>query len=965
MNVEIAFAGSTRSRCFSLLAALVLAPAMTFAQDDPFGADANKPAQDAPAASAPANAKKPDIIRKVGDDSIRKMELLPHQKKEITDRLIKEIQQHLDTRETAQAQEKLDQLLELEKTDSELRDIRRRFSRFLVVETDQRVLEMRRRKPTGALNLVEAVRRMVDINRLDEAKRYFAALNSSPLTDKDRADIYGAVGESFLRSLIRDAKLGPEGVTFARDILDVASSGATAKSPVVAVLRSSRLNTPADQLDAIDKLLRYGAISDAKEIAEQLAKREMTPDEMAELHRQVGSGPLLMLVRDKRLGDSAGAFAQKVLEASSLVATDPARLAEAVKKLESGDIAAKRAAASDLARGGEAAAAAILKTAAAEDKSDWYEKTLAQLGDSAIGPLVAARQASEPKIRELAARVLAKLNRSELRSYLLRPLFDPSTTPATRKALEAQFLVAGQSIPTQSIAIQRLREMWDQAFDALRPEATQFDLPTHEWVWSADGKGLTFQAMTEGQARRWRLAQVASDLVVVAPQDAEVQRLAAISFAEAAVAEASGFDLTQSDSWAKNLLEQTPVTALEQGLAEASRRQRIFALLGLLQTIGKKGDESLLIPTAGEPRILTKLLGHPHVRVKAQAVDAVLKLLPTTAFAGSSQLVEDLREFIQLRARPNVIVLDPKPARARQTAMFLRQVGWEAEPFFNEQDLTSRLAKLPDTQILLVSEETTNLNEFLQRVRREPRLALTPVGIMAEVDNLPGASLLGEFEGRKQVTDLGGLGINAQTMLPVGLQNRIENPRKPKEWSSLDKMTRVVPYALREDVLARIILQLSQLTTDAPLSPDDQLNLAIQSARWMGYIAANPNLARIFDLGAVEAEAISALNNDALAPEIAPVVGFLGTAKCQEALVNLANLDQRDLVQREAAAEAFKLAVENRGLLLTQGAIAQQYDRYNQSRDAEPAIRKVLGSVLDAIEIPWKKRQAVSASTPP
>lgn len=964
MNADFAFAKLTRAICLAGLVALCVAPAATMAQDDPFGADAGKPAPDAPAAAAPAAQKKPDIIRKVEDTTIRKMELLPYQKKELTQKLIKEIQSHIDTREIKQAQEKLDTLLELEMTDSELRDIRRRYSRFLVVETDQRVLEMRRRKPEGAVNLIEAVRRMLDINRVDEAKRYFALFNAKPLTDTDRAEIYNQIGDSFLRSLIRDNKIGPQGVAFARNILDTATSGAVAKSPVVEVLRTTRLNTPADQLNAIDKLIRYGAIADAKEIAEQLAKREMTPEEMAALHSQVGSGMLLMLVNDKRLGDAPAAFGLKVLETSNSVSKDPNRLADAVKKLQTGDLAAKRAAATELARGGEAAATALIKAAAADTNSEWFEKSLAQLGSSAVGPLVAARQATEPQIKELVARVLAKSNDPDVRVYLLRPLFDHTTTPETRKAIEAQFRAAGQSVPTQEMAVQRLRREWDRAFDALRPGVTELDLPTYEWLWSEDSKELTYQAMTEGQARRSKLAQIAADLLTVAPNDADVQRLAAISFAEAAAADAPGYDLAQGKSWASDMLEKVPVTALEQAIAEASQRDRIFALLGLLQTIAKSGDESLLIPTAGDQRILTKQLGHPHPRVRAQAVDTVLKLLPTTTFAGSSQLVEALRGFITLRARPNVIVLDPKPARARQTAMFLRQAGWEAEPFFNEQDLTARIANLPDIQIALVSEETTNVNEFLQRLRREPRLALAPVGIMADVDNLPGASFLAQFDGRKQVANLGGFGVNAETMLPAGLQNRLENPNKPKDWFNLDKMTRVVPYAFNEEILARIILQLSRLNADAPLTPDDQLNLAVQSARWMRYISENPNLARIFDLGAVETEAISALNSDVLAVEAAPVVGFLGTAKCQDALVNLANQEQRELAQRQAAASAFKSAVEIRGLLLTKGAIAAQYDRYNQSRDADPAIRNVLGSVLDAIEIPWKKRQALSAAKP-
>lgn len=944
---------------FAIALSFACLPAL--AQDDPFAADAGKPA--APADAPAAETKKPaDIIRKVPDPVAPARELLPYQKKDLKNRLVKEIQMHLDARETEQAQAKLDELLDVQWPDSELRDFRRRYSRFLNVEIDQRVLETRRRRPTGAVALTEAVRRMLDINRIDEAQRYMAKLAAIKLTPEDRSDIYKLVGESFLRALIRDQKLGAPGAAFANQMLDAATSKSTGNSAVVQSLRSTRLNTPADQLDAIDKLIRYGAITDAQEIAEQLAKREMTADEMASLHRQVGSAPFLMLIREKRLGEAPAAFAQKVLETSKLHASNPDRLAEAVKKLQEGDVAAKRAASAELARGGESAAAALIKAASTEADTTWFEKVLVQLGANAVPPLVAARQSEIPAIRELAARALAKIPGADHRVYLLRSLFDPEVSPATQKLLQAEFQAAKLSLPSREIALERLRIEWDRAYDALRPGVVELDMPTFNWGWTSATKQLTYQSMTEGQSRRWKLAQIASDMLTVAPLDVETQRLAAVSLAEAAVADAPGYELSQSDTWAAKALAELPLTAIEQGLAEAGRRQRIYALLGLLQVIGKSGNENLLVPTAGEQRIVTKLLAHPHPRVRAKAVETVLKLTPIGVFAGSSQVIEALRGLAILRERPSVIVLDPMPSRAKNAVMMLRQAGWEAEPFYDEQELTRRVATLPEPRIVLVSEETTNVGEVLQRLRREPRFALAPVGVMALVDNLPGVTALDLVQSKKRATIVGGMGVMTETMLPVGLQEAIENPKKSKEWLHLDQKTRVVPYALSEEVLAKVILQLSHLQSDAPLTPEDQLDLAVESVRTMAFIASSPNLAKIFDLAGLESEAIAALNSDLLAAEVAPVVGFLGGAKCQEELVNLANQDQREVAQRQAAADAFKAAVEKRGLLLTQGAIAAQYDRYNQNRNADPAVRKVLGSVLDAIEIPWKKRQAVSAA---
>jgi hypothetical protein len=968
MNAAYRSAWQLRFAPLFAFCALLLGSLTARAQDDPFAPDAaKKPATQAPAEqeASPKAQQNPTIIRKV-EEPVRKKVLLPHERKEIKDRLIREINAHLDAKETLQAQEKLAQLLDLDLSEAEVRDIRRRYSRFLEVETDQRVLEMRRRKVQGHLNLVEAIRRMLEINRADEAQKYFAQLMSGELTDKDRNEIYGVLGESFLRSLIRDGKLGVRGAEFAQNVIDTATSRNTTSSPVVAALRFSRTNTPADQLDSIDKLLRYGAISDAKEIAEQLAKREMTPEEMAELHEQVGGGPLWVLIRDKRLGDAPAKFAQKVLEASSSVARDPAKLSEAAKKLLTGDVAARRAAAADLVRGGEASAAVLLKMASDEASAARVEQVLSDLGENAVAPMIAALDSDQSSIREVALRVLAKSRDPQLSSLLLGRMFDERNSAATRAALEKYMQGSSKSGPSREIAKERLRQEWDRAFDALRPELVAMDTPIHEWVWSAEKQDLVFEPMTEGQARRLKLASAATNLLLVAPQDEEARRIAAMSLAEVLTADSPTYSIGESSSSMRRALESLPPTALEQGLVEGMRRNRTFALIGLLQLIGKVGDERFLIPTAGEPRIVSKLLGHPHPRVRAQAVETVLRLAPTAAFAGSSQLVEALRGFSRMRARPSVLVVDPKPSRAQQTAMLLRQAGWEAEVFLNEQELTRGVQWLPEVQIVLLSEEAANINEFLQRIRREPKLALTPVGVMAHVDNLPGASVLTTISQKKQpTTTTGGFARAGDTMLPVGLTDLIENPRKPKDWLNVDAMTRVVPYALNEEVLARMILQLSQLVNDAPLGPDDQLDLAVQSVRWMKYIAGNADLARIFDLEAVEEEAISALNDDALVADAVAVVGYLGRAKCQAALVNLANSDQREVAFRRAAAEALKVSVEKRGLLLAQGAIAQQYDRYNQSRDADLAIRQALGAVLDAIEIPWKKRQAVSAAPEP
>jgi hypothetical protein len=53
---------------------------------------------------------------------------------------------------------------------------------------------------------------------------------------------------------------------------------------------------------------------------------------------------------------------------------------------------------------------------------------------------------------------------------------------------------------------------------------------------------------------------------------------------------------------------------------------------------------------------------------------------------------------------------------------------------------------------------------------------------------------------------------------------------------------------------------------------------------------------------------------------------------------------------RQAARDAFHVAVNKRGLLLLRTKIMQQYDRYNQSAALDKDTQQLLGSILDTIE---------------
>ena len=118
-----------------------------------------------------------------------------------------------------------------------------------------------------------------------------------------------------------------------------------------------------------------------------------------------------------------------------------------------------------------------------------------------------------------------------------------------------------------------------------------------------------------------------------------------------------------------------------------------------------------------------------------------------------------------------------------------------------------------------------------------------------------------------------------------------------------------------------------------------------------------------YDLFRVQQAAQSALAAPSLCVSAARVLGRLGSPEAQRALVSLASQPGRPLAERQAAAEGFAQAVQQRGLLLTRDEILLQYDRYNRSAAQDPGTQKVLGAILETIEKPSRQRLEEEALT--
>jgi hypothetical protein len=152
--------------------------------------------------------------------------------------------------------------------------------------------------------------------------------------------------------------------------------------------------------------------------------------------------------------------------------------------------------------------------------------------------------------------------------------------------------------------------------------------------------------------------------------------------------------------------------------------------------------------------------------------------------------------------------------------------------------------------------------------------------------------------------------------------------------------------------------QLDQLNTLAPREFVDFPTRQRQAAEALDLLAELYRSSdRAYDLRGVQQSVLAALYNPKLAVKAVAVLAQVNSAESQRALVDVASRLTQPLELRQAAAKAFRQNTEKHGILLTTDEIRQQYRRYNESKNQNADTRKVLGLILDCLEVsaPQKK----------
>jgi hypothetical protein len=353
---------------------------------------------------------------------------------------------------------------------------------------------------------------------------------------------------------------------------------------------------------------------------------------------------------------------------------------------------------------------------------------------------------------------------------------------------------------------------------------------------------------------------------------------------------------------------------LEDVLAFAVEHDYTGAAIGALEVLAEVGNAALLESPDGRPRQVARALQHPDRCVRFAAAMAIMRWDPQLPYPGASFLPETLSYFARTAGGRRVLVGHPRISQAQTLVAMLNGLGFEAEACEASRGVFRAAVASPDVDLLLLSDALDGppVEELVQQLRRDARTANLPVGVMAREHNLS----------------------------------------RLRRFTDLEPLTETFPRPHTMETLALEVRRLLDLSSGEVASAAQRLHRAEIALDYLARLAAEPQRYRAYDVLAHEEALIQALYQPALSQSAAAVLGQLGSPEAQRALVTVSSQNTRDIASRRAAAEAFGVAVQRRGLLLSRPEILLQYDRYNQSATLDRDTQIVLGSVLDSIELP-------------
>jgi len=684
--------------------------------------------------------------------------------------------------------------------------------------------------------------------------------------------------------------------------------------PAVQAILESMPKTAPDKLRAAQVLVDLNRPDLAKPLLKQLLTPPLKPAAAYALVRRFGSATFFKLASNQDLTPEGQQFADFILAAAEKYRDDPDRLTALAARLADKSQTQREDAMAALEDARGQAVGPLLHVLADPGKAVAHpavRELLVRLEDDAVGPLMGVLESNDAALKVQVVDVLGQLGAKQAMDALYLPLLSAKSSTALRTAAARALLQIVGSLPTLGDAQTLLRRDLLDHLDRSRLAAAEPQATVEVWEWNVKRKQSEPLKYRASDAELALAARLGRDLYELDPTNLTNRRLYLTALLGAA-RYANGLDkpLPTTPGGAYAIAAAMGADAIDDFLGYALSANRPAAATAAAQILGDIGGPNLLERSGPALSPLAKAARGSDPRLRFSAVDAILKLKPTRAFAGSSAVPEALGFFAASSGVRRALVGYPNPEQAQVLVGFLAELGYECDAWTTSRRLFEMATTSPDYDFVLLHTALRHppTEELVVQLRRDPRTASLPIGLIASSGDLPRARRLAERAG-------------LATVFP-----------RPHELE-----------AVKFDVAALHALQERDV-----MLPEERQSRAAAALDWLAALSEKPQ--SLFDLRRQLPLVEIALYAPEHGAKAALVVGNLGTADGQHALVELAALATQPLPNRHAAAVAFSRSVDRYGLLLTQDQITTLYDRYNANAGEDPDTHAMLTSVLDTID---------------
>lgn len=757
----------------------------------------------------------------------------------------------------------------------------------------------------------------------------------------------------------------------------------TETDPIVLAVQESNPRAPHDLLRAVKILSDIGRFDLAKSYLERLAALELDQATLIRLQRRFGDSLLLRLANTEELAPEGPEFSQRVFDAVRQRVTAPQYSADLVEKLadprdRSRILGELRGRTSDVV-------GPLLQILADPEQSVRHaevQRALVHLDDQAVEPLRGALESPDEEFRLRVLRVMAARPERSNGMYLLPLALREDQPEKLREFARAALRRLWGEVPSPSAAEELMIRRFRQLFTV--DPVSLLDLDREVWRWDAEQQRPVPQTVTSADYERLEAHRVARVLYETFPDRGEfaVYDLAAeLELEQATVG--MGTLLSPELAVIQRALQQEP-RLVSDTLRYCLRRNREAGAIAAARVLAASGTDAELVAGSAGFSPLAEALHHRNQLVQAAAVDAIIQINPRQAFPGSHRFSELVGYFLRSRPTRRALVVHPRADEGRALVGLLREAGFEAEWEAFGKDGLKRASERPDFEFVLVSDATDSppASEFVQLLRASSRTRDLPVAIMIRdlpIDVDPSSTwAIEELEAEKGTIGSESLAVAKETepsdlllgrsKIRVASEVRQYRQRqfdRYRRYAEEDPLLLAIPPPRSLESLQFAVRKL--VTLPGKHRATDSVAVERRSARsqaileWLAEAIDGP-LARNFDLPRLERDVFELLYFPELSDLASRVLGRFSSPESQQMLADVASQPTLSLPIRQAAADAFRQAVERRGVLLTQGAILRQYDRYNASEALDRDTQAVLGAVLDAIELPLDRRNGAAES---